>query len=257
MRAPFLRTTLNSYDMVVYGLLYSHTLLSHGSSVRLDSFVYTVEAFREARERLKDGGTLSLAFSLLSHEQGPRLYLMLQEAFDGAPPIAIRAYYDGAVIFLHRKGRAIELPPDLLSGPHYSDVTAEMANPEVRADVSTDDWPFFYMPKRVYPISYVFVVALLLLLSLILIRPFFLEKPHSNQTGSFLLGAGFMLVERKGLPELGLTFGNTWQVIGVVIAGILVMAFIANLVVQRLQVRQRHGALLAAAGKPRCGLGGD
>jgi hypothetical protein len=83
--------------------------------VRLDSFVYTVEAFREARTRLKDGGVLSLAFALLSPEQGRKIYLMLQEAFDGAPPIAIRAYYDGAVIFLHRKGRPIESPPDLLA----------------------------------------------------------------------------------------------------------------------------------------------
>src|SRR5262249_10179049 len=52
----FLRTSRDSYDMIVYGLLDSHTLLSHNSNVRLDSFVYTVEAFREARARLKDGG---------------------------------------------------------------------------------------------------------------------------------------------------------------------------------------------------------
>ena len=35
--------------------------------------------------------------------------------------------------------------------------------------------------------------------------------------------------------ELGLTFGNTWHVIGIVIAGILFMAFLANCVVQWLQ----------------------
>ena len=35
----FLRTTNQHYDMVVYGLLDSHTLLSQASSVRLDSFV--------------------------------------------------------------------------------------------------------------------------------------------------------------------------------------------------------------------------
>jgi hypothetical protein len=234
----FLRTSSDKYDMVVYGLLDSHALLSHGSSVRLDSFVYTVEAFREARERLKDGGTLSLAFAILSAEQGRKIYLMLQEAFEGPPPTVIRAYYDGAVVFLHRKGRPIELPPDLLSGSNFSEVTAEMADPQVQAEVSTDDWPFFYMPKRVYPISYVLVVGLLLLLSLTLIRPFFQGKAQPNQAGFFLLGAGFMLVETKGITELGLTFGNTWQVIGIVIAGIMVMAFLANLVVQWLRLRR-------------------
>jgi hypothetical protein len=45
-------------------------------------------------------------------------------------------------------------------------------------------------------------------------------------------------VETKGITEMGLTFGNTWQVIGIVIASILVMAFLANLVVQRLNIRR-------------------
>jgi hypothetical protein len=51
------------------------------------------------------------------------------------------------------------------------------------------------------------------------------------------MGAGFMLVETKGITELGLIFGNTWQVIGIVIAAILVMAFIANLVVIKIGLR--------------------
>jgi hypothetical protein len=80
-------------------------------------------------------------------------------------------------------------------------------------------------------------VGLLLLLSWVLIRPFFETRPYLNQGGFFLLGAGFMLVETKGITELGLTFGNTWQVIGFVIAGILAMAFIANCVVQWMEVR--------------------
>jgi len=52
--------------MVVYGLLDSHTLLSHASSVRLDSFVYTVEGLREARARLNPDGILSLSFSVMN-----------------------------------------------------------------------------------------------------------------------------------------------------------------------------------------------
>jgi hypothetical protein len=37
-----------------------------------------------------------------------------------------------------------------------------------------------------------------------------------------------MLVETKGITEMGLTFGNTWQVIAIAIAGVLIMAFLAN-----------------------------
>src|SRR5215467_72466 len=85
----FLRGTTGAYDLIVYGLLDSHTLLSHGSSVRLDSFVYTVEGLREARSRLKPDGMISLSFTVLSEALGRKIYLMLQEAFDGRAPTCI------------------------------------------------------------------------------------------------------------------------------------------------------------------------
>ena len=59
----FLRQAAEQYDLIVYGLLDSHTLLSQGSSVRLDSFVYTIEGLREARNRLKPDGVISLSFT--------------------------------------------------------------------------------------------------------------------------------------------------------------------------------------------------
>jgi len=46
-----------------------------------------------------------------------------------------------------------------------------------------------------------------------------------------------MLVETKAITELGLTLGNTWQVIGIVIGGILLMAFLANAAVQKFGIR--------------------
>ena len=44
----------------------------------------------------------------------------------------------------------------------------------------------------------------------------------------FFLGGGFMLVETKAITELGLLFGNTWQVVGITIISVLVMAWLAN-----------------------------
>jgi hypothetical protein len=37
---------------------------------------------------------------------------------------------------------------------------------------------------------------------------------------------------------MGLTFGNTWQVIGIVFAGILIMAFLGNCLVQWFDIRR-------------------
>ena len=232
----FLRTTDQTYDMIVYGLLDSHTLLSHASSVRLDSFVYTVEGLRDASRHLNPGGVLSLSFSMLNPKLGRKIFLMMQQAFDGRPPVCVTAGYDGGVIFLASKDRDISLPRTLLARSTFQDSTTTYGNPVLEADVSTDDWPFFYMPLRVYPFSYLGMIVLILFLSTFLVRNFVDDQPSFSQLEFFLLGAGFMLIETKGITELGLMFGNSWQVIGIVIASLMVMAFLANLAVLHLNI---------------------
>ncbi len=253
----FLRTTGRRFDMIVYGLLDSHTLLSHASNVRLDSFVYTVEGLREARARLKPGGLLSLSFSVISPELGHKIYLMLTEAFDGRPPTCIRGRYnyDGSVIFLQREGADVALPEDDPSGGGFTDVTAFFANPSLRADVSTDDWPFFYMPKRVYPVSYLGMVALILAASVVLLAGLVRERPAFSDARYFLLGAGFMLIQTKGITELGLAFGNTWRVVGIVIAAMLVFAFLANVLVARWGLRDARLSMILLLASLGIGLG--
>jgi len=234
----FLRRTDHQFDLIVYGLLDSHTLLSHGSSVRLDSFVYTVEGLREARNRLKSDGVLSLSFSVLSDEMGRKIYLMLQDVFDGRPPVSVRAGYDASVMFLESNDKNWVLPPKLLKDAGFTNQTEFYANPSLRADVSTDDWPFFYMPRRIFPVSYLIMVFLILFLSVLVAANFFEERPRFSDLSFFFLGIGFMLVETKAITEMGLTFGNTWQVIGIVIAGILTMAFLGNCAVQLLNIKR-------------------
>ena len=128
------------------------------------------------------------------------------------------------------------MPAGLVESLGVSLANAEYSDPAVQVDLSTDDWPFFYMTKRKYPVSYIAVLSLMLILSFGLTKAMFQAELRFSQAVFFLLGAGFMLVETKGITELGLTFGNTWHVIGIVIAGILSMAFIANVVVQRLGI---------------------
>lgn len=242
----FLRTTSQHYDMVVYGLLDSHTLLSHASSVRLDSFVYTVEGLREARRRLNPDGILSLSFSLMNPQLGHKIYLMLQDAFDGRAPVCVRADYDGAVIFLEANNGRLPLPPVLLQKTGIEDATSAFATPlmlaeapnSVPTDVSTDDWPFFYMPRRVYPVSYLIMAGLVLALSLFMFSRFLEGRPQFGSAPFFFLGAGFMLIETKAITELGLLFGNSWQVIGIAVIAILIMAFLANWVVMRTTIER-------------------
>ncbi|MBV9725078.1 MAG: hypothetical protein JO299_07875 [Gammaproteobacteria bacterium] len=234
----FFRRTERRYDLIVYGLLDSHTLLTQGSSVRLDSFVYTVEGLTEARSRLKPGGAISLAYSVLSPQLGRKIYLMLQRVFDGRAPTVVRSDYDDGIIFLASNDRDWRLSPVLLAETGFRDATPAYADSTLAADLSTDDWPFFYMPQRVYPTSYLIMIFLVLALSLLLARNFFRDAPKLSDASFFWLGVGFMLIETKNITEMGLTFGNTWQVIGIVITAILVMAFLANYVVDRTSLRR-------------------
>lgn len=230
----FLRTSDDEYDLIVYGLLDSHGLLSHASSVRLDSFVYTVEGLREARARLAPDGVLYLSFCMLSDEIGGKIYAMMRDAFDGHPPIVIDRGSGGVDAFVQRKdgGLAPESVAALTdAGEAITDAYVTHAR---QIDVSTDDWPFFYMPRRVYPFSYLAVLGLVVVLSGSLNAVFLKARPRYSHLAFLFLGAGFMLVETKAITELGLTFGNTWQVIGVVIIGVLTMAFAANAVVHKI-----------------------
>jgi len=230
----FFRNTNNHYDLIVYGLLDSHTLLSQASSVRLDSFVYTMEGLREARSRLKEDGVLSLSFSIINDDLGTKIFQMMRDAFDGKEPVCVSSEYDDSVVFLQSQHGDLAIPPAVLSNAHFEDHTEFYRNSNRKVDVSTDDWPFLYMPRRTYPISYLPVLALVAVLCVTLNAKFVQERLQVSHLPFFFLGAGFMLVETKAITELGLVFGNTWQVIGVAIASILLMAFLANTVIQRL-----------------------
>ena len=232
----FFRNTLDHYDIVAYGLLDSHTLLSETSSVRLDSFVYTIEGLREARDKLKENGVLSLSFTVLSDSMGTKIFKMMREAFDGKDPVCIFAGYDGSFTFIQSKHGDLSIPSGLVSETRFMDVSDYFRNLNVQVDVSTDDWPFFYMPRRVYPTSYLVPLLLVVVISSIMYASFLPRRPQTSHLPFFFLGAGFMLVETKAITEMGLVFGNTWQVIGIAIASILVMAFLANAVVQRFRL---------------------
>ncbi len=236
----FFRHDDGVYDMIAYGMLDSHSALSNSASVRLDSFVYTVQGFEETRARLADDGFLSLSFNVLSPELGQKIFLMLRDAFDGREPVCLKSQYGDTYYFLQSASGPVTVDPAVLADAQFEDITARLASGTIRTDVSTDDWPFFYMPRRVYPFSYLGIISLVLLVTLAFVALLAPGRPEPGHAVFFFLGAGFMLVETKGITELGLQFGNTWHVIGIIIAGILVMALGANAAVKRFEFRRAY-----------------
>jgi hypothetical protein len=59
----WISTTSKRYDLIVMSALDSHKQIAGASSLRLKSYVYTVESFRAIRERLAPGGVFCLSLS--------------------------------------------------------------------------------------------------------------------------------------------------------------------------------------------------
>jgi hypothetical protein len=97
--------------------------------------------------------------------------------------------------------------------------------------LATDDWPFLYLRKPMIPgldQRWIVMVAVLSLGILFLYAPVRTIKPNGQM---FFLGAGFMLLETKGVVQMALLFGSTWMVNSIIFFAILVMILLSNLFV--------------------------
>ena len=219
----FFKKATQQYDLIIFGFLDSHTLLSSFSSLRLDNFVYTRESFREAGRLLRPNGAIVLSFSTGRSFVNNRMYATLQSAFGIPPRVYDNGYVEG-LTFVMQKDNSVE-PPLLAS----HDISAQYAGKAGRL-VATDQWPFLYLASRRIPKSIIWVLGLFLVGAFFLLRrTVALPLIASHESiHLFLLGAGFLLLETKGVTELSLLFGSTWTVNAVVIAAFLCMGLLAN-----------------------------
>ncbi len=239
----FFRHDSARYDLIVFGLLDSHTLFSTASSVRLDNFVYTQESLAEARSLLKEDGLLALSFGVPPENEwvGLRLYRTLADVF-GHPP-QVYAFPSNDIVFLIAHN---PLPDPLVSDPRVK------PRPDYvyRDDLGpvTDDWPYLYLQQRTVPTTYLVGLAGVVLFSVLLTRRALPNFRHVN-AHFFFMGAAFFLLETKSITEMALLFGSTWTVNASVIAAILTMIVIANLLVERFHLTDArpYYALLAAS----------
>ncbi len=235
----FFEKNSDRYDVISFGLLDSHTLLSGLSSVRLDSFVYTLESFEQVREHLAGDGVVAVTFATSAPWIEERLGRMLVEVFGSGE------------VFVHRG----VVGTTFVAGPVPSDQLAEVQlavwHPDSGVEdlpLTTDDWPYLYLRVRGVPAAYWQALLLIGVVCLALIARSFPNALRPNWH-FWLLGAGFLLVEFKSITELALLFGTTWLVNALAISGVLLMAMGANLVVlrwPRLNLRLIYALLFAS-----------
>jgi SAM-dependent methyltransferase len=221
----FLKRSTRKYDVIVFGTLDSQTLLSGMSSVRLDNYVYTQEAFQAAHDHLKPDGTL-----VVYHMSGApfiesRIYQMIAVAFR-SPPLAIRP--EGGFFNL-----------TVIAGAGARTAASSPVPPTVLEDVTlpSDNWPYLYLRGAGIPEHYLIALAAVLLIGLLLTGTAAGPSALRSFDGAmFFMGAGFMLVETKSVTEMSLLFGSTWYVNLLVFSSVLVVILIANVLALRGRV---------------------
>jgi spermidine synthase len=275
----FLRKTTRKYDLMEYALVDSLVLHSGYSSLRLESFLFTEQAFRDVKARLNDDGVFVMCNYYRQGWIVGRLVAMARKVF-GAEPIVINLPYRAEVkanqpllgdnftfVIVGKPGsKSLESirkkfeteklfwlngrptfnlavngfgpdKPKLAGAPAdwWQKIGLTRVETEGIGPLPSDDWPFLYLRANRIPALNLRGIALVAVLSLVILQAFAPVRTIRPNARMFFLGAGFMLLETKGVVHLSLLFGSTWVVNSVVFFSILVMILLSNLFVLKLR----------------------
>ena len=230
----FLNDTDEHYDTIVFGTLDSMTRLSALSNVRLDNFVYTVDCFKAARQRLTGDGALILYFMSAHEGLTLRLAGLLTEAFGETPVIHRGAHNLFNVI--------------LMAGPAFTAAPAETRQLPLNLTIDfvrqlglpDDDWPFLYLDARSISGFYWIIMAWIGGIALAGVA---LASPQLRQglfgfkgadAPMFFFGLAFLLLETRAVTAMNLVWGGTWLTSAVVFGAILLTVLGGTLLFSRL-----------------------
>ena len=219
----FLQRTGTTYDLILFALPDSLTLVAGQSSLRLESFLFTREAIGEARDHLAPGGVFAMYNYYREAWLADRLANTLAQVF-GRPPCFDSSRQVGylAVISTSVDPQAIDCPTP------WAPVTDPVAPPV------TDDRPFAYVREHTIPGFYLVTLALILVAAAAAVR--LVAGPFRIMRGSldlFFMGVAFLLLETKNVVQFALLFGTTWIVNALVFGGILLTVLVAIEVARR------------------------
>ncbi|WP_406047831.1 spermidine synthase [Kribbella sp. NBC_00889] len=223
----FLSRTDKKYDLILLALPDSLTLVNGASSLRLESYLFTQQAFESARDHLNPGG----AFAMYNYYRETwlidRLASTAQSAFGHKPCV------DKVGDDLQQAVVTVGLTEaDQTCSAEWGGASAITPPP------ATDNRPFLYLFTDRIPSLYLITLGLVLVAGLIGVgiagggSSYRRMRPY---TDLFLLGAGFMLLETKSITGFALLFGTTWVVNAIVFAGVLVAVLAAVEVTRRFK----------------------
>jgi Spermine/spermidine synthase domain len=215
----FLERTDTKYDLILFALPDSLTLVSGQGSLRLESYLFTLEAMQSVRDHLKPGGAFAM-YNYYTPFVFERYANTMLQAFGHEPCFDPGARISGSrpqsVLTIGRDAGAIQCATTWTPG-------------RVVPQPSTDDHPFPYILNRAIPAFYLWAMGLILLASIAIVRVGS-GAPLRQMAGYgdlFFMGAAFLLLESKSVVQFALLFGTTWLVNSLVFAGILLAVLLA------------------------------
>jgi spermidine synthase len=240
----FFATTSGKYDLIIFGLLDSHTTTAM-TNARLDHYVYTRESITRARQLLKPSGVMVLSFEALKPYIADRMARCIGEIFQ-QEPIVFRIPANttgwGGVMFVVGDQPSIQtaLANDQRLAGYISSLQAEFpVKVGYQTTVSSDDWPYIYLEHARVPTLYFLLAGLMGALLWYgkqrLQMPTLVGKWQRSDAHFFFLGAAFLLLEVQNISKASVVLGNTWVVNAVIISAILIMILLANCLVARFR----------------------
>jgi SAM-dependent methyltransferase len=221
----FLHQTDRKYDLVVFALPDSLTLVAGSNQLRLESYLFTQEALEDVKAVLKPGGAFAMYNYYREDWLVGRLANTAQAAFGHAPCVDTYANRSAVIV------AGVTAADQVCGTPG----TAGSVSSWIGPDPVHDARPFLYLKDPGIPQTFLMVIALIVVLSLIAVRvvggPFRRMLPYVDLA---FLGAAFLLLETRAVTWSALLFGTTWIVNAIVFAGILVVVLLAVEVTRRL-----------------------
>ncbi|MBA3691419.1 MAG: spermidine synthase, partial [Actinobacteria bacterium] len=226
----FLENTDRTYDLILFALPDSLTLVSGQSSLRLESYLFTVQSFGSVKEHLRPQGVFGL-YNYYFPIVFARLSVTMQRVF-GHAPCFDRG--DGSIGTRQQSVLTIGLTPSAVNCGTLWHPTAELGTPRP----ATDDYPFPYLKGRTIPLLYLITLALILMATALAVRVVGRVTLRSMRRYSdlFFMGTAFLLLETKNVVQFALLFGTTWFVNALVILGVLLAVLLAIEVTRRIRL---------------------
>jgi SAM-dependent methyltransferase len=268
----FLRTTGHKYDLMVYALVDSLILHSGYANIRLESYLFTQQAFSDVKRVLKPDGIFVMYNYFRRGWIVERIAAMAERTF-GCPPLILSLPYEETLrasspagftmivagcnsriadAFTQHRSFWLDTMP-----VRNLDVNGFTLRPETMAPdqqrnferisrtmlihdgnkviSASDDWPFPYLHGKLIPDLTIRSMVILGLLGVGMVYLFLPKGQIAINSRMFFLGAAFMLLETRAVVQIALLFGSTWLVNSAVFFTVLILILAANLYVLKVQ----------------------